>query len=481
MNRIGGVKIDILEWLKYPEYYPFIFAFLAGYVIISLFAGKTKLWKERNTFEKLLMSGALGFAMFYGMVVPYISLAIPWLGFTDKQVFDVAGVFILTLGVIFPITLQSLGFSGEQIFKRFQKLPLWLILISTVEVITITLFNAQVQTFPTYLQNVMSPFWNTVFNISITHWISVSFLSYMIFIMFILRLSNELNPKSEKLIEIKLRQLVSILKSHIIRKRNVFILILLVAIILIPSIIIQVDNSVHFVTPRLQVGEEGIPSERLDYYERVFVLARLETGKGEKLEYYQVRYRDYNITVPNLHGLRKFLNADSIYVANPNNTSRVLNDGYPSNLPIWSHVDNLWINVQENVTLTPDFDGEILDGIFFGLANVSGSTINFNMTYFKQLPDMDVIIEKEEILGEYVNGTRQEWYYFYITNNEDKDLWIPYFELLSLYQNIDLDSVEVYKNDVLVPYALSGRSLRPDMYIHAHTQGNLTITLTTLP
>jgi len=94
---------------------------------------------------------------------------------------------------------------------------------------------------------------------------------------------------------------------------------------------------------------------------------------------------------------------------------------------------------------------------------------------------MDVTIEKQEIFGEYVNGSRQETHYFFITNNEDIDLWIPYFELHTLYQNIDSDSVEVYKDDVLVPYALSGRSLRPDMYIHAHTRGNLTITLTTLP
>lgn len=481
MNIIGGVKIDILEWLKYPEYYPYIFAFLAGYVIISLFAGKTKLWTERNTFEKLLMSGALGFAMFNGMVVPYVSLAIPWLGLTDNQVFSFAGGVILTLGVLIPLALQNFGVSREQMFKRFQKLPFWLSVISIVELMTVFLFNMQVQTFPTYLQNVMSPFWDTVFNISFTHLVLVICFSTLIFLMFILRLSNELNPKSKKLTEIKLHQLISNLKPHI-RKRNIFIVILLMIIILIPSIIIQADNSFHFIIPKLQVGEEGIPSEPSDDYERVFVLTRSVRGIGrDNKEYYQVRYRDYNITVPNLHCLRKFLNADSIYVVNPNNSSKELDEGHPPNLPWWGGIDNLWIDIQENVTLTPEFDGEILDGILFGLANVSGSTINFNMTYFKQLSDMDVTIEQEEILGEYVNGTRQEWYYFYITNNEDTDLWIPYFELDSLYQSIDSDSVEVYKNSELVPYALSKRSIRPDMYIHAHTQGNLTITLTTLP
>ena len=112
--------------------------------------------------------------------------------------------------------------------------------------------------------------------------------------------------------------------------------------------------------------------------------------------------------VSNLHGLRKFLNADSIYLVNPYNSNKELDEGHPTNLPWWGDIDNLWINIQENVTLTPEFDGEILDGILFGLANVSGSPINFNIIYFKQLYDMDVTIEKEEIIGEYVNGTRQE-------------------------------------------------------------------------
>jgi len=66
--------------------------------------------------------------------------------------------------------------------------------------------------------------------------------------------------------------------------------------------------------------------------------------------------------------------------------------------------------------------------------------------------------------------------------NEDSILFIPYFELARLqYGDVDLETVEVYKNGELDSTAPSGSLIYPWMVIPAHTTGNLTITLHTQP
>lgn len=59
---------EIFEITRLPLHY--IYAVLTGYVLASLLAGETSFWKNRESFEKLVIGGALGLGLFFGQPFP---------------------------------------------------------------------------------------------------------------------------------------------------------------------------------------------------------------------------------------------------------------------------------------------------------------------------------------------------------------------------------------------------------------------------
>lgn len=110
-------------------------------------------------------------------------------------------------------------------------------------------------------------------------------------------------------------------------------------------------------------------------------------------------------------------------------------------------------------------------------ANVSKRTLLFNLTYYKLLQAVDVTIVEDQMLGEYHNDTRQECYYFYIHNNENATLRIPYLQFSRLnYDGVVSETVKVYGHGQEYPWAtIDSYYIRPDMIIPAYGTGNLTI------
>jgi len=470
------ITMDIWELFTRPEWYPFIFAVVAAYVLLSLFAGKSSFWDDRSTFEKILMAGALGFALYFGMSFPFVLLYSVWAGFTDRQIFESSGYLLLTFGAFVPLGLRALGKSGAWIFRKFIYVPILLVLGSGLELIIAWIINVQVHMYPSYLSRVMVPFWDSVYSTSIVCALFVFCLNYLIFFLFVGHLVNEIYPRiltvdSEQRSGIKgWRHRIFLLKPSIRRKHRI-ILVLLGLIILLPSIIIPIDQSYPFLTPGLYTDREK------DYLaprkKRELILSRFETWKGAEYKYYGLVYKEFNATIPNLSL------TDSFYLESPGNLTEEL---VLDNLPYYSrqeHINNLWLSCTQNISATSKAHNGQIEGIVVNFENVTERTLFFNLTYYKLFQNVNVRIIEDQMLGEYHNETRQECYYFYIYNRENITLTIHYFEFYRLiYEGVDSETVRVFRNGQEFPWAVvDSYYIRPDVLIPAYSTVNLTISL----
>ena len=470
------ITMDIWELFTHPEWYPFIFAVLAAYVLLSLFAGKSSLWDDRSTFEKILMAGALGFALYFGMSFPLVWLYSIWAGLSDRQIFESSGYLLLAFGAFIPLALRALGKSGAWIFRIFIYVPILLMLGSGLELIIAWIINVQVHTYPSYLSNVMVPFWDSVYSVSVVCALFVFCFNYLIFFLFVGHLINEvyrriLTVEPEQRSGIKgWRHRIFLLKPSIRRKHKI-ILVLLGMIILVPSIIIPIDQSYPFLTPRLYMDREK------DYLaprkKRELILSRFETWKGTEYKYYGLVYKEFNATIPNLSLTNSF------YVESPSNLTEELVLDNPPYHSRWEHINNIWLSCTQNISATSQTNKGVIEGIILNFENITEKTLAFNLTYYKLLQNVNVTIVEDQMLGEYYNETRQECYYFYIYNGENVTLTIHYFEFSRLiYEGVDSETVRVFRNGQEFPWAVvDSYYIRPDVLIPAYGTVNLTISL----
>jgi len=177
------------------------------------------------------------------------------------------------------------------------------------------------------------------------------------------------------------------------------------------------------------------------------VMTRIEDWNGSSYQFYKLRYRRYDVTLPSL-GLSL-----NISISNPSNYSKLGNFGIPDQYATYlSDVSNLWVSRDNNSAITFLPDANNVENLMIGFSNVTTQTVNFNITYYQQFLSRNVTVEEIIDYGEWENNTKSESYYFWINNNENSTLHIPYFELngLAVLNSSELEKVEVYINNNLV-------------------------------
>lgn len=475
--------MDIWDLLTRPEWLPQILAILTGYFLASLFAEDTSFWRTRSSFDKLIISGALGLGLFYAVGYPIILLSSPWTELTTiQQVNQSSGILIFSCFLLVPLSLHAVGISRRILFRAFASTVSLLPYAAILELLLAWLINIEISIYPLYLGKIMVPFWDSFFRTSLICFVLFT-LCMLIHQLFITPLQRG-RYRHVRLASPGQRSGIKGLKHRLflfkpsIQARHKIVLLGLAIVIFVPLIVVPIDQHFPFITPRLQIGGECCYEG--PYFINELVVARFLEGDAGEYRYYDLMCKEYNITIPGFDSIRGFLHADSVYVANPSNFSKRLSSyELGQTLSNWNNVKSLWISSGENVSFDPKPDENNIDGLIVNFANITNQVINFTIRYYQEFFNRDVSITENVTFRERPNNTKLECYYFIIENKENCILNIPYFEFSRLqYAEVDRNSTKVYINGQEASHVLVGLNfIYPWMIVGAYKTGNLTITL----
>lgn len=471
---------DFLELFTRPEAFPYFFTFLTGYVLASLFAGNSSFWKDRDTFEKIIIGGALGFSLFYGIAFPIVILFSMWIELDIQLINRWSAIFLLVCFLLWPLLSYTAGISRDRIFKTFAYVVRFLPFASLLELFLTWIISMEVSGYPPYLNQILKPFWNNFILISVVSFLLIASINLALYLLFITPLWTEkyrpvrlIDPARKS--EIKgWRHQIFLLKPSI-RKKRIMVLTLITVIIL-PSVIIPIDQAFPFYTPRLHISNEFY--YLYPYGSQELVLIRKETWKGPIYQYFGLMQRKYMVSIPNF--LPNSLLVTSFYIENPSNFSEKQGTGSYPGRSSCEKTGYIWVSCPENVSYTFQPNTEEVTGVVINFVNFTESQVfNFNVTYYQQFLYRNVIISENQKLGEYQNDTRQESYYFFISNRENCTVVITYFEFDRLhYAEVIRDTIKVYINGTENPsITLKGYKIYPGTEIPAGSTMNLTIAL----
>ena len=414
-----------------------------------------------------------------------------WISLTLEQAFQSSGILLLVCFLVAPLSAHIVAkISRERILTIFGYITLIYPYAFLLEALFAYILTIGIATYPVYLRLVMKPFWDSFLNISLLSFV-LSALNLAIFQIFVTPLwvrRQQVIPLvdmrwgrkakrcwRDKFSSFKwsIKRRLTITRMLLFTKKKSIIGLGLVLSTLAPLIVIPLDQKFYFLTPKLQASEEKLFS--VSWMNRQLILTRIETWKGVVYQYYELKYRSYNVTLPTFP-----YHVNSICIANPSNFSKEADSGrlHPF-LGSWGDIDNLWVSSNNNISFLFQPDSKEVKEMIIDFSNATSRMISFNVTYYQQFLTRNVTVKEEIELGEYQNDTRSEIYYFYVYNNENATLKIPYFELHRLaFEVVDIDTVEVYMNNQLDPLVSVDRhAIYPLMIVPPYAVGNLTITL----
>ena len=409
--------------------------------------------------------------------------------FEVDSALEASGYFelVFVLGIV-ALSYYLFKISGEHILERLSQVSLIFLIVMLVELYFVLMLRIGINLYPDYVQPFLENSANFLVSLSLPSilFVVANFVNWFIFNR-MLMMEQKANSDSglekqdgkkwlEKLFGLKssLREAIGIKKlMKFIKRRGV--IILGVVLVLSPFIVIPFDLNLHFITPKLQISDEGKFSSTWAKPELIMNITQDGFTDDFLTQYYELRFKHYDVVLPTIPSSVK-----SIRIANPSNRSISGEVGFPesyvSNL---NSVNRFWVTCDENVSTNFLPDSNNVEEILFDFSNVTKQQDNFNVTYFQQFNSRNVAFDWDIEYGEWQNNTRVDEYEFKIQNNENTTLKILEIEIGALcFDDCDLEHVEVYLNGKnITSLASYGRVYGIYMNINPYNSANITVTI----
>lgn len=439
---------------------PYIFAVLSGYVLASVLAEGTSFWNKRESFEKILIGGALGLGLLLATTLPFVYLASFWVPLTFEQAVEISANLVLVFFLFVPLSaIITSKISRQTILKIFGYTVMILPYAFMVEYLFSVILLATIGVYPEYLHSMLNLLGTSfVISSAISFALcSLNLITYQLFVTPLLTLGELQLPyvdmrfgkkpknRREKFSHFiwTLKKKLTIIRIRLFSKKKLSIFLIFTLLVFSPLFLIQFDCNSPLFTPTLQESEAEKISSSSVRPELVINITQ-EVGSNDfACQYYELRFKRYDVVLPTFPYSLKI-----ICVKNPSNYSNVGNIGriepYVSSL---EQVKNLWVTYDENISPTFLSNSQDVKEMTLDFSNVSKQTVGFNITYFQQFNSRNVTFDYEIDAGELQNNTMVDKYEFYISNNENVTLKIPQIEMTALcVADCDLENVEVYLN-----------------------------------
>lgn len=470
---------------------PYIFAILTGYIFAQILAGETSFWKNRQIFEKILIGGALGFLLFFGIAFPLVTLGEFFFPSLFLEPLEASGYLIMTLFLFLPLSLRIKKISSSTILKGFSYVTQIFPYVMIIVVFIVFSLIEGVKNYPEYMRLVLSPMSITLRNKALvaTFFAYFNFLTFFYFVQPLIERNVREIPtidmrwgkKKEKSLKERFQCLThkmrcqwTLFRIQTFSNKRIFLIILLLFLIASPMIFTKIDSNSHIVTAKLQEFEEIMFSPSDVNPELVMNLTQDLRSENFLVCFYELRFKNYCVTLPdNPYGIK------SVQIKNPSSYSKIGNIGlfnpYVTSL---NQVNNLWvIGSEDNESITFLSNAKNVDNLILDFSNVSSLICYFNITYFQKFYTRDVLVNWDIDYGELNNNTQIDEYSFAIHNNENRTLVIPQIEINALsVADCDHDNVEIYLNgDPRLRSVDSTAIYVPSLCIQPLSSGTITV------
>lgn len=461
---------DLLQILINPQIWPLFLTFLGGYVMMRVMLDREKL-KDFSELEKILISFGIGVLFEHFIFYPIVTLATFWWPKIVENAY-IFSVFLFCVISAIALLYRINGYCEVQIIRGTRKILIAMFVCLSIFVMFNSIVGwAATSWYEPYKLHIIAYGWNTYIGLNVVSIIIAS----AAFILF-----------CEYLFKPLLREKLEIKCPPFTRRTIVTGVILIVVIVTTALAIVPIDKSINIFTPRMEIGEEVFSSKMMYEGSPIVLFIHAERVSQFNISavyrFYGLMDKSHIITLPKIPLL------SSVYINNPSNTSFLKGE---EGAPFVSSSENwkrIYLDVPRNVSYVFDMIETTM-----GESKVAGVTVSFtdfaskssfvaNLTYWQEIPQFSGI-EAEHLPPTYTDLGNKTWleeYTFKIRNNSNKFLYISAFEFDRFaFAVVHRDSIKVYRNGQLVPYAelVTLRRLGLSMYLYPGYSMNITVSL----
>lgn len=465
---------DVWQLVTNPQIWPLFLTFLGGYVMMNALLGREKV-TELSELEKILVAFSIGALFTFTIFLPIVLIASFWFPYSG----DLSMVASMLLIVASVVVLAYNAIESKKIdFQETTDRVLSLAIIPFILFVASSLaIEVGIQLFyPEHTTYLIAKNWSSFRDLSI---VSLGLYSggTFLFKIYICKSAEFLEAKN---IEIMLKK----------RFIQTFLVAIPIIIIITSLVLIPLDATFGFFTPRIIEGEESFSPQLSfgqDNYRVVFIDAI--RGRGGKIDStyrsYSLLEKKYEIKIPSIRLL------SSIYISNPSNTSYLINE-YSQSLPNgYEGWERIRVLIPENVTYGSipknDLNNEESASAFTIIYDekMDKSSFFVNFSYWQEVGSTEKIVVnyKDLIFTDLENGSWMETHIIEVLNHSNDTLYIPAVD----YDRFNFDyvirnSTLTYFNDELRPFSQLIRPIRlgfMDVYISPQEMGKITITFLT--